>query len=178
MHKSMFAPATAALLAAALLAAPASAQIERQYDLIYDASNGSLTINTYGFQLITYSIQTNEVPAVDDGFLQENHTPIPGNPGFGGDPLVVFTSLDGELSDTNRDAWPLAGPVSIGNVLPTGLTPGQFADQITAAWYVNAYGTTGQPSAFFNFNLVHIPEPTTFTLLVAGTALLARRRRR
>ena len=176
MNKTL--PTTAALLALGSLAADSQAALITPYDLIYDAATGELVIDTFDCPLIVYSIQGPDDTSVDDGFIQGNHTQIPGNAGFGGNPLIAFTSLDGELSDTNRDIWNLTDPVSLGAVLPAGLTPTQLNDAITAAWYVNEFGQTGQPSSFINFNLVYVPEPGTVMLIAAGAGLLTHRRRR
>lgn len=167
---------TQAVAAIALLVSTAAQA--QTYDLIYNANDGSLTIETHDQLLYVYSIFGPDDTSINDGFIQENHTQIPGNPGQFGDPLYAFTSMDGELSDTNRTGWLLTDPASLGSVLPTGLTQPQLDDAISSAWYVNAYGSTGAPSSFNNFNIVLVPEPTSLVLLVAGGTLICRRRRR
>lgn len=156
-------------LAIALLASPGA---EAQYQLIFDPSTGSLTIDTSGDPLITYVIlgDTNALPG---GFLQENHTQIPGNPN-----AFDFISDDDELSDSNLSIWNGLGPTSLGNVLPIGLSQADFEAFITEANYVAEFGTSAGPASKFNFNIVYVPEPTSLVLLALGGALLAKRRRK
>lgn len=148
------------------------------YELTYNAADGSLEINTFGNDLFVYNIKTTGDPLIDDGFLEENHTPVPGNVGFGGNALLFFTSVDDEISDNNRDGWSALPATSLGNVLPAGLTKPELDALLESATYVNAFGVDGQPEVFYDFNVVYVPEPTSFVLIGLGMLIILQRRRR
>ena len=151
----------------------AAADAEAQYQLIFDPATGSLTIDPGGDPLITYVI-LGDTGALPGGFVQANHTQIPGN----GDTLNLI-SEDDELSDSNIGIWNGLGPTSIGDVLPIGLSQADFNAFITEATYVAEFGGGfGDPSEKFNFDIVYVPEPTSFVLLAIGGMMLARRRKK
>lgn len=59
-----------------------------------------------------------------------------------------------------------AGPVSLGDILPAGLSEPEYLDRITSAT------SQGTP-----MGLVYVPEPTSLALLGLGGLALMRRRR-
>lgn len=165
-------------MVAAFAAAPLTAQTEPTYTLTYDAADGSLTIDTFGDPLYNYIIDGTGVFANNDGFLESNHRLIPDAPGPENN---SFTSSDDELSQSDFNGWFGLGPQDLGNVLPAGLTEGEFNALIDPAEtkYVRALGTLGNPDFFYNFEIVYnVPEPGSIVLLGLGAALLAQRRRR
>lgn len=163
----------AALTAAAFFAAPRTAQAD--YTLTYDANTGSLSLDTDNAVLYTYEIfgsAGDDADPLNNGpFIAANHIQLPGNA-----TNLQHESLKGKLADTNITGWNLPDPVSIGNVLPKGLTRQQFEDNISAAYYVDKFGS----KAFFDFDTAYIPvpEPTSLALLLAGGLTIMNRRHR
>jgi len=168
-------------LAALLLATSAQAlTILPNYTLSYDPADGSLTINSFGGPLYTYSVKTTGELAVDDGFLEGNHLLLPDAPG--GLTSPANTTSDDELSQSDFDGWTGLSPFSLGPVLPAGLNESEFNALIDLStqntFYVDELGTLGNPKTFKPFDIVFVPEPTSFVLLGIGGALLLQRRRR
>lgn len=168
-------------LAALLLAASAQATIILpSYTLSYDPADGSLTIDTYGGVLYTYSVKTTGDLAIDDGFIEGNHLLLGDAPG--GLTSPANTTSDDELSQSDFDGWTGLSAFSLGPVLPAGLSESEFNALIDLStqntFYVDELGTLGNPKTFKPFNVVFVPEPTSFVLLGIGGALLLQRRRR
>ena len=175
---------TALALVAGLSATGASAQ---PYNLIYDASTGNLSVELFG-SIINYTLEstdsifledddlltapTNWTPFVSffyvdfDGPGPQAPTPV-GNVGT----RSATSKVLGESNNSYNGVT--SGVISLGNILPAGLSEAQFqavADKEST--YVVAQSTPKQ-----NWNLVYVPEPTSLALLSLGGLLVARRRR-
>ena len=176
-----FYAAPAVALAGLLCAPGALAVISPQYTLTYNAADGSLTVDTFGGPLFTYSVKSSGVFGGDDGFIEANHILLPNAPGGLSSP--ANTSTDDELSQSDFDGWQGLSPFSLGNVLPAGLDSSQFNSALDASvqntFYVDQLGTINNPQVFNSFEIIYnVPEPSSIVLLGIGTALLAQRRRR
>jgi hypothetical protein len=127
---------------------PGLGQPMRDFDLVYDASfgliydsaTGELILETLGQTLINYVIE-------GAGFIEENHVRL----------LVdgLGSSLDTTLSESSFN--PVAGRLSLGEVMPAHLTPDQFADFFTRLTYVSALGT---PVTEFALGYLYTPGDT------------------
>lgn len=126
------------------------------YDLVYDAGDGSLTIDTKGGTLNGYALKSGV-------FTSSNHSPFV---------LGTFASLGDVLSESNPFGG-VSGVFDLGAVLTPGLDEAGFAGSVTTANY-----TTGLGQPLASFDLVYVPEPTSAVLLATTSLVLARRRRR
>ena len=167
-------------VAMAILFCATGAQAQ-PYTLSYNAADGSLTIDTLGNPLFTYSVKSSGAFGGDDGFIEANHVLLPDAPGGASGPLN--TSTDDELSQSDFDGWQGLAPFSLGNVLPTGLDQTEFDAALDASiqntFYVDQLGTLNNPQTFKSFDIIYnVPEPSSIVLLGLGTALLVQRRRR
>ena len=166
------------MLACLCMAAGAHAQ---PYTLTYNAADGSLSIDTLGNPLFTYSVKSTGVLGGDDGFIETNHTLLPDAPGGSNTP--ANTSTDDELSQSDSDGWLSQPPFSLGNVLPSGLDETQFLNELDTSiqntFYVDEFGSLNDPQTFKAFEIVYnVPEPSSILLLGVGAVLLAQRRRK
>lgn len=156
--------------------------IPPQYTLTYNATDGSLVIDTFDGSLFTYSVKSLGLPGGDDGFIEANHVPmlLPDAPGVEGAP--ANTSSDDELSQSDFDGWSNLGQIDLGEVLPAGLDESQLNSildsSIQNTFYVDQLGSSGQPESFNSFDIIYnVPEPGSIILLGIGAAMLAQRRR-
>ncbi|MFN3166098.1 MAG: PEP-CTERM sorting domain-containing protein [Phycisphaeraceae bacterium] len=157
-----YAKKTTLSLVAALLAAGGA---HGQYDLTYNAADGSLTIDTMGGTIINYVLELEtplflETPVASDRL---NHTPILG--GFA-------TSLPNILSESDPFN-PVSGVLPLGTVLPTGLTEAEYLGLV----FVEDLYVAGLGTPRTSFNRVYVPEPTSLAILGLGGLLVTRRRR-
>lgn len=176
-----FYAAPALVLAGLFCAHGVQAQLGPQYTLTYNAADGSLTIDTLGNPLFTYSVKSTGAFGGDDGFIEANHDLLPDAPG--GASSAVGTSTDDELSQSDFDGWQGLPPYNLGDVLPVGLDESEFNavldSSIQNTFYVDQLGTLNNPQTFKSFEIIYnVPEPSSIVLLGIGTALLAQRRRR
>lgn len=179
IHMKFYA-APAVALASLFCVAGTQAQLALSYTLTYNAADGSLTVDTLGGPLYTYSVKTTGTLGGNDGFIEANHILLPNAPGAFS---PTNTSTDDELSQSDFDGWQSLSPFSIGNVLPAGLDQTQFNaildSSIQNTFYVDAPGTLNNPETFKSFEIVYnVPEPSSIVLLGLGAALLSQRRRR
>lgn len=120
----------------------------RDFELVYDVrqaifyntATGEVTIDTLDDTIMNYVLE-------GSGFIEENHTRIL--------PLGLGTSQDDVLSESSLS--PVSGVVSLGNILPSLLTPAQFEAMFTKFEYVAALGTAKQN---FEFGFIHLPGDT------------------
>jgi len=129
-------------------------------DLIYNAADGSLTIDTSESstgEIAGYVLQS-------DGAFQ------PGN--FNAILAGTKTATDSELSEANPFGA-VSGVLNLGQVLTDGLTEAQLQDTLTAAFYTGGLGVPEE-----DFDIVFIPEPASLTLMALGGWLVLGRRRR
>ena len=106
----------------------------RNFNLLYDPNSGELQIDTLGDTLVNYVIE-------GSGFFEEEHTRILAGLG---------SSLDGTLSESSLASS--AGVLSLGDVLPTGLTLTDLEALFTKLNYVAALG-----APILDFGLVVLP---------------------
>jgi len=128
-----------ALIVSCLLPMPALAN-SAAYDLIYDPADGSLWFDTNGGRIVHYVLYGGP-------YLYENHS----------SPLVVpaatarEASSGIELAGENLAATFLSDPVTLGQVLPAGLTQQQFAAHFHHARFVRALGDGGDFEMFYDW---------------------------
>ncbi|MEM9108614.1 MAG: PEP-CTERM sorting domain-containing protein [Planctomycetota bacterium] len=125
------------------------------YELAYDPSDGSLTIDTKGGTLNGYALKSGV-------FTSSNHSPFV---------LGTFASLGDVLSESNPFGG-ISGAFDLGAVLTPGLDEAGFAGSVTTANY-----TTGLGQPIASFDLVFVPEPTSAALFSLALAATFRRRR-
>jgi hypothetical protein len=125
-------------------------------DLIYDAATGVLTIDPDGVSnIISYVLQTNESPR----FLEENHNAA------GGLWNQFVDSTDSQIGATIGlfGESPINSPVSIGAVMPAGLSEAEFLAFLSSTdWAIVGGGGA--------FDLVYqaVPEPSAIVLIFCG----------
>ncbi len=98
--------------------------IDDRFAVFYDAETGELTIDTLGQMLINYVLE-------GSGFIEENHTLVM--------PFGTHGSVDFQIAESSLLGN--SGVLSIGNVLPAGLTPEELAAFFTRMTYVSKLGT-------------------------------------
>ncbi len=191
---------TALALVAGLSAAGAQAQ--DNYQLIYDADTGNVSIQTNtsiaentpanhpvvanqdvpaAGNLINYVLETsNPIFDVNSRIPGPDAAMTPGTIAVEEVAPGVFFATGTVTNETGFQAESNSNRVSngaqlhnLGNILPAGLSEQQWNDLLDVnRTYVRNLGTDQQ-----QFDLVYIPEPTSLALLGLGGLLVARRRR-
>lgn len=153
-------------------------QAQDAYDLVYDYTDGSLTMITTG-DITAYQLETTQLSG-----------PItPGNhqlfvsleeiaPGFIFQTGISFVTpyvVSEAMNPNSRDAGLTIAPGSynIGNLLPANLSEQTFYNLFDKK---REYATDGSGDRT-DFDLVYVPEPASFVLLSAGAVMVIRRRR-
>lgn len=184
----MYRYAAPALVALLFSTTAAAQEQQAPYDLIYNPSTGSLTIDTHGGDLYSYAITINTEITEDVAFGEgdQNNQELPAPPAFIGFNLDNYIPLPNNhpavnpapdvLPGLNLAGWIALPPTSLGNVLPPGLTQAQLDGIIDDAVYMPVLGGGGS-GPLPQFNVTAIPEPTSLALLAAAGLLFARRRR-
>lgn len=171
------------MIAAVILLSYFSCPATAAYTLTYDASDGSLTIDTQGGQLGGYVLELDEDVFVGP-FVTTDPPANPINLTVNAHQIPIFdsqptsrTGFSWYLSEVLQPSQPpKSGVFNIGQVAQRGLTEQeyyQYFENTNTRWqYI-----TGQDSD--NFDLIyHVPEPTSIALLGIATLLSARRRSR
>lgn len=154
-------------------------QAQDAYDLVYDYTDGSLTIVTTG-NIVSYALETSQQPGP---IITENFVPFVSiqevAPGFffKTGPTDVKSTLISDFMNLNsaQDGYVITpGAYNVGEVLPPNLSESEFFNLFDRhAFYVVELGTGLQP-----FDMFYVPEPTSLAMLSAVGLTLVRRRRR
>lgn len=146
------------------------------YDLVYDYTDGSLTVVTTG-GMYYYNLESSQSP-----FLSANHQLFASiqeiAPGlfvrtgyFISDPDHLYDAMN---VDTARSGYTIPpGVYNIGNVLPANLTEQEFNNLFDrSAVYVPRIDDRGEV-----FDFVYVPEPTALAVMSIGGLMAFRRRK-
>lgn len=134
-----------AMIVSCFLSMPALAN-SSAYDLIYDPADGAIWFDTNGGRIIHY--------VIDGGpYLHENHI----NPLTKPAPTSITYSYASQLAGENLAAQFISDPVTIGQVLPAGLTEQAFYDRFNHARFVRTLGDGGAFEMFYDWPATRQP---------------------
>ena len=138
-------------------------------DLIYNPMTGNVQLDasdTRAKELVSFILATDQNNLRPENFVESSPQNL-------GPWLNVGTNTDATTFQIGQTD-PLGGAVpwvsgDLGDIFPPGMDQGELAEYLTTADYASELGVIGQ------FDLIVVPEPSTFVFMLGGLLFAARK---